>query len=982
MPPRKGKQAKGDQLKGAREAKLEKEVIAESDTALDNLQSSFRESKAYVAQLEQQLADQIQICTDLQSNLDSSHDLIKTLHAEILLLKSKNSDTYHQLRMERQRSKRATSKNTSITSQILLLKKADAMSSAQLSKGLRDSAAAITKLMKTNEDLQTELSQSTTTWSSKTKALTEAAQSKLLSSDTRLKNAQKEVSKLRKAFCRATQIKEHAVETAKAKVIQKKSVHHLSHKGVFTEKTRNLVRFLSESGCSANRINEIITTVLKMADITVVGSISRTSVARIIQEGYFAAQIQLGHEMKMAETMTFSADGTGHRSINYNSRHAHMIVEDYGSLSSGKTRATRFLGIKPSRDGSSKEAIADWQTTITEILDLYNRSPFGKRSGGTLIGLVDILIKLTGMNSDHCAKEKKDAYEMEELKKWAVNQHLGEEAILEKSLQEIYGLQMDAQRKMIQAAGGQQKWEALPEATKAEKRAKMVENVVQELGKGAFELLDPHEKRLLQLFIWAGCGCHKDLNTVRGGYAAMEKWWEEHHIKGPVLLANRDNDIVLEERNQTIADGDEVTPAQEQALNRSTRGAIKTAQIAGAIFNHKDDKKGHYDFFRDWWKKHVGTSFTFPDTSNNRFQSYCYASTALLLYLRFFRQFLEHLRITKQNGKLNHMESNLWKALHDPATLSELAILALYGEAVSYPYVKAIRSTSKSGEGQNMLNLGPLHQKVSTHIQAIITNPSNLLCKNPSSDIASLEGDEWQHPDIFKSIEDLNLLYLEELLIAFFTGANETWTRFTSEFAPGGLIDAATTEERELAWMPATNDENEGALGSFRKLIRQQPQLTMQAYNGLTMFFRNNTQLFMEAKFTTEEDSWRKAGVDHRDDKQHRLLEKRKKRQEQVQKNAERIAGIAIILDKGIVSNLKGNHLLDQIKIFKDAGAPNLHGSIPKLANDKRQALVDAVELYETGLWVIDRVEDWESDGEDFGFEDIDNATSDTDSES
>jgi hypothetical protein len=33
-------------------------------------------------------------------------------------------------------------------------------------------------------------------------------------------------------------------------------------------------------------------------------------------------------------------------------------------------------------------------------------------------GLVDILIKLTGMNTDHCAK---DAYEMEELKKWADN---------------------------------------------------------------------------------------------------------------------------------------------------------------------------------------------------------------------------------------------------------------------------------------------------------------------------------------------------------------------------------------------------------------------------------------------------------------------------------------------------------------------------------------------------------------------------------
>jgi len=446
MPPKKNKQANEEKLKLGRQAKLEKEAVAESDTALNNLQSSFRESKAYTTQLEQQLADQVQICTDLQNNLNTSHDLINTLRTEILSLKSKNSDIYHQLRMERQRNKRTTSKHSSMASQILLLKKADAISSAQLSKGLRDSATTITKLLKMNEDLRTELSQSVKTWSTRTEALTEAAKSKLMSSDTRLKNAQKEVSKLRKGFRRATLLKEHAVETAKAKVIQKKSVHHLSHKGVFTQKTRNLVCFLSQSGCSANRINEIITAVLNTAGITVVGSISRTSVARIIREGYFAAQIQLGHEMKMAETMTFSADGTGHRSINYNSRHAHMLVENYGSSGSGKTRATRFLGIKPSRDGSSKEAIADWQMTITEILDLYNRSPFGKRSGGTLIGLVDILIKLTGMNTDHCAKEKKDAYEMEELKKWAVNQHLGEEAMLEKSLQEIYGLQMHKEK--------------------------------------------------------------------------------------------------------------------------------------------------------------------------------------------------------------------------------------------------------------------------------------------------------------------------------------------------------------------------------------------------------------------------------------------------------------------------------------------------------------------------------------------------------
>ena len=56
---------------------------------------------------------------------------------------------------------------------------------------------------------------------------------------------------------------------------------------------------------------------------------------------------------------------------------------------------------------------------------------------------------------------------------------------------------------------------------------------------------------------------------------------------------------------------------------------------------------------------------------------------------------------------------------------------------------------------------------------------------------------------------------------------------------------------------------------------------------------------------------------------------------------------------------LKGNHLLDQIKIFEE-GAPNLQESILKLANDKRQALVDAVKLYDEGLWVIDKAENWE----------------------
>ena len=65
MPPKKGKQAKEEQLKAARQTKLEKEAIAESDTAWDMLWSNFNESKAHTKKLEHELAQQTQLLADL-----------------------------------------------------------------------------------------------------------------------------------------------------------------------------------------------------------------------------------------------------------------------------------------------------------------------------------------------------------------------------------------------------------------------------------------------------------------------------------------------------------------------------------------------------------------------------------------------------------------------------------------------------------------------------------------------------------------------------------------------------------------------------------------------------------------------------------------------------------------------------------------------------------------------------------------------------
>jgi len=227
-----------------------------------------------------------------------------------------------------------------------------------------------------------------------------------------------------------------------------------------------------------------------------------------------------------------------------------------------KQRAIRFLGIQSSQDGSSEESVMDWEITLKKIIQHYNNSPFGKHSG-SLVTFIDLLIKLMGMNSDHCSKEKKDARLLEELKAWAVNQSLGEEVMLEMPMDEIVQLFQKAESDMIEVAGGQQKWAALSDNAQAEEQAVMLEEVVAELGKEAFDNLSDDEKQIFRLFIWAGCGCHKDLNTVKGGYMAMMRFWKERGLEGPVLLANRDNDPVVQERNTTIEQGDTPTPAQE-----------------------------------------------------------------------------------------------------------------------------------------------------------------------------------------------------------------------------------------------------------------------------------------------------------------------------------------------------------------------------------------------------------------------------------
>lgn len=174
--------------------------------------------------------------------------------------------------------------------------------------------------------------------------------------------------------------------------------------GVYSNNIRNLVQTLTQANVPSSRIMEVITAVLEAAGITPVGRITARTVGRIVKEGYISACIQLGYELSDADALTLSGDGTSHKNLNYNSRHANYLVKNSDGT---KKQVTHFLGLERTMDGTSEQAVKEWDEHFENILGYFNESPLAKETN-SFGSLVTLYTKLTGMHSDHCAKEKKD----------------------------------------------------------------------------------------------------------------------------------------------------------------------------------------------------------------------------------------------------------------------------------------------------------------------------------------------------------------------------------------------------------------------------------------------------------------------------------------------------------------------------------------------------------------------------------------------
>ncbi|KAI1781781.1 hypothetical protein LXA43DRAFT_1105333 [Ganoderma leucocontextum] len=541
---------------------------------------------------------------------------------------------------------------------------------------------------------------------------------------------------------------------------------------------RALVRDLLELGVSVGQVNDTIAVVARALGVPVEGSLSARSVERIALEGLVAAYCQLAEEIRDADGITASGDGTSYRNTQLESRH---II-----LNTGDSHQRRFLGIHSAPNHTSNTQLEGLKELNAEIFDTYNDSPNGKKNPADPRSFP---LKICGMMTDH-AEDQKRLGRITLDWKIAVDRELrGEQAVADHSPSDLLLRLAEETARAVEKIG-REAWDALTPEELAAQDQEIRRAVHVALGEEAYSQCSDTEKRKIDLFVHAGCCMHKELNAVKGGNTSMMAYWDTTDI-APVLLMNRDNHAAAAAGTST---------AQVRAVKRSTGGAVKVTELSGGVFHHRDDRKGQQDAFRYHMEMRTGKPVPHPDTTNIRYQSHCTAAGFLILHYDHVLTYLDEVKDRKTgDGGWNHMEANVARGLRDDPTLTELCVLALYAQAISHPYMREVRC----GNGASALSLGPFHEQLKTHLARLIADPDLLLGPNATYKSATLDGQEWKDPDVVYAVRERaqTLPHAKGALVAFLKGALATWERFTAEFARGGVIDRMDAEELKRTHM-------------------------------------------------------------------------------------------------------------------------------------------------------------------------------------
>ncbi|EIN03303.1 hypothetical protein PUNSTDRAFT_78412 [Punctularia strigosozonata HHB-11173 SS5] len=516
-----------------------------------------------------------------------------------------------------------------------------------------------------------------------------------------------------------------AQKRLKAAVAAKKEAEKLSrrshnfrlkHKGIHTDRTRSLARKLvSKCKVPMHRVNDVVHAVADELDITVLRDISRRTVQRAVREGGIASKIQITNALHDADGITLSGDGTTHRHVNYVSKCAittqftpspALLDPDTESLDTQSlgTYTTRhwFLGISSAGSHTSQAQHDGWISSLESMHAIQNSRPSAQSAPKKLV-VRDLAQVLFGYACDHSNDQFSLVNRWKDWKEVNSRLSLGESVFLNKSTDNFTASVMELLNAKIARAGGWEAWKTLSPMEQAKHDTDVFREMCLYLGTGAYDALSPEDRTGLDFFARAGCCMHKELNTFKGGNAAMMAMWAARGLEPPMKLLNVFN--AASASTGSAAD-------RQRAIDSSTSGGVKLVQLCGALFNHKDDKKGYHDTFSWWLEARSGYRLVFPDTSNTRYGSYGDGAGFCLWKRHAISTVLDELRDTKGSRTFTNLEKNVYYALQDVPTLTELAVEALYYQGISVPYMQHVRgAATRDGAYMKSPRLGPVPRR-------------------------------------------------------------------------------------------------------------------------------------------------------------------------------------------------------------------------------------------------------------------------------
>ncbi|RPD55279.1 hypothetical protein L226DRAFT_470707 [Lentinus tigrinus ALCF2SS1-7] len=712
--------------------------------------------------------------------------------------------------------------------------------------------------------------------------------------------------------------------------------------GVIPDSVRALVRELIILGLKVHQVGGTISAVAGALGVPIEGSISKRSIGRFMTEMWVAEKMQIAEGIHKAESLTLSGDGTAIRNIDHIARNVY--------LNNGDSHQRLSFGVHSASNHTSEKQLQGWDALTEDYFRTYNASPRGQQSPADPRSFA---VKSAGTMADHAEDQKKFARLWEARKKTVDRELRGERA-----LEDLLMVISEETLRAVEAAGGNEVWATLNATALDAQSAAIMRSSIMRVGEDAYQALSDEEKADADLFVRGGCCMHKDLNAVKGVHAGLQAFWARTG-HAPILLMNRDNDAAATSTDPLTS---------QRAAERSVGGAIKLAELAGAIFRHKDDKKGQHDSWRYFCETHLGYAITFPNTSSTRFGSYVEAAAELIVHRDLYLEFLELVHDKKDSRSFNHMENNVYRGLKDYPTLTELCVLALYGQVVSKPYMRQVRR----GGLTNHWDLGPLHDGVKTLLRTFIQNPHLLLTPDLSSGDGALDGRPCERPEVFAAVQKLapTLPWLRDALMDGLKGGLETWERFTTEFAPGA--PALSAKARGKAWMKPTNDDNEGGLGTRRVRKRICPSMSEHQHNAREMGKVNNTLAYMkdftEAELGFTRTEGRRLGASCLEKRRHEEIvqddeeQVNRKRQKDEEKAAALSEKHRELLKLDPILDPEDPRLNDKLTIkeldahlewhreFHDTrprGEKNIPmKSLLKLKNEKLNALIEAAARY------------------------------------